>query len=152
MSNGVFTYARGSFVRYSQLPVGTDSLLLVLLKSTGLVADTTMRNYQTLAAVLAGASDEADCTNYVRKSITTGITITPDTTNSKMSADMGDITWTALGGAVNNVLGKMLICYRLTSSTADSAILPLTYHDFTATTTGVDVLAQLATAGYGVAA
>lgn len=90
-------------------------------------------------------------TGNSRKTVTSGITNTADTTNSKMTFDMADITWTAAGGATNNTLGKMLICWKPTSSAVDSAIVPIIYLDFTATTTGSDLLAQFSASGIAVA-
>ena len=100
------------------------------------------------AAVLAGASDEADFTNYVRKTAAS-VTSTPDNTNDWVDADFADITWTAAGGGTNNTLGKLLVCYDAdTTSGTDSNIIPLTAQDFSATTNGGDLIAQVATAGF----
>jgi len=150
MANNVFTYARGCFVEKVKFPLGTDALLLILLKSTGLQADTTLRNYQTVAAMLA-SNTEADFTNYARKVISGGVTITTDTTNSKQTITFSNPTWAAAGGAVNNTLGKLVVAYRPTSGSLDSACLPLTYHDFSATTTGSDLLGQVSGSGLALA-
>lgn len=148
MANGVFNIARGRAGYYSSLPAANDALIVVLLKSSGLEADDTLNNYDDLAALLAAANDEADFTNYARKSLTSA-TLTVDDTNNRLDVDIADQTWTSAGGASNNTLGKLLVCYDPdTTGGTDSTVIPLTYHDFTATTDGNDLTAQIAAAGY----
>lgn len=149
MANGVFNIARGRAAYYATLPATSDALIVVLLKSAGLVADDTLNDYVDLAALLAGASDEADFTNYARKTVTASVTVTIDNTANLVDADLPDQTWAAAGGAVNNTLGKLLICYDAdTGAGTDAAIIPLTYHDFSATTDGSDLTAQIASTGF----
>jgi hypothetical protein len=152
MANWVFTVAGGSFIRYMQLPLGgTDALLVVLLQSTGLQADATLQDYTTLQAILTAGNLEATFTNYARIVVNSGITITPNLTANTQTVTMGNWTWNSAGGAVENTLGKLLVCYRATSATLDSSVIPLTGHDFTATTTGTNLLASIATTGLAVA-
>lgn len=149
MANGVFNIARGRAAYYATLPAASDALIVVLLKSAGLVADDTLNDYVDLAAILAGASDEADFTNYARKAVTASVTVTIDNAANLVDADLPDQTWAAAGGATNNVLGKLLICYDAdTGAGTDSAIIPLTYHDFSATTDCSDLTAQIASTGF----
>lgn len=148
MANGVFNVALGKAGYLSTLPAANDALVYVLLKSSGLEADDTLRDHDTLAAVLASTNDEADFTNYVRKTVTSA---TPgvDDTNNRLDVDIADQTWTSAGGAANNTLGKLIVGYDPdTTGGSDSDIIPLTYHDFTATTDGNDLNAQMAAAGY----
>lgn len=148
MADFVFTIAAGKAAYYATLPAANDALIVVLLKSTGLEADGTLRDYDDLAALLAAANDEADFTNYVRKT-GASVTVTLDDTNNRADADLADITWTAAGGASNNTLGKLLVCYDPdTTGGTDSSIIPLTAHDFTATTDGSDITATIAAAGF----
>ena len=56
------------------------------------------------------ASSEATCTGYTggfggagRKSAT--VTLTEQTSNNRVVSIIGDLTWSALGGASNNTLG-----------------------------------------------
>lgn len=148
MANGIMTIAKGKFRYYMELPAASDALVVVLLKSAGLQADATLADHDTLAAVLAASNDEADFTNYARKTITSGVTITVDDTNDRVDVDIPDQTWTAAGGISNNTLGKLLICYDdNTGSGTDSNIIPVSYHDFSATTDGNDLVAQISTSG-----
>lgn len=148
MADGVFNISKGKAGYYATLPAANDALIVVLIKSTGLEADDTLNNYDDLAALLAAANDEADFTNYARKAITS-VTNTVDDTNNRLDSDFADQTWTAAGGAANNTLGKLLVCYDPdTTAGTDSSIIPLTYHDFSATTDGSDLTAVVATAGF----
>lgn len=148
MADGVFNIAKGRAGYYSTLPSANDALIVVLVKATGLEADDTLNNHDDLAAILAAANDEADFTNYARKTVTSA-PVTVDDTNNRVDVDIADQTWTAAGGAANNTLGKLLICYDPdTTGGTDSSIIPLTYHDFTATTDGSDLTAVIAAAGF----
>lgn len=148
MSDEVFNISKGKLVYYGGLPASSDALKVLLLKSSGLVADDTLLDYDTVAAVLAGASDEADATNYVRKTLAS-VTVTVDDTNNRVDVDCADLTWTSLGGASNNTIGKIVVYYCPdTGSEADSSNVPLTFHDATYTTTGVDFTVTIPTAGF----
>lgn len=90
------------------------------------------------------AASEADCTGYTgafggagRKAAT--ITVTEQTANNRTVNIIGDLTWTALGGASNNTLG---FAVWLKETTNDASSTPLAYLNFSAnvTTNGSDVL------------
>lgn len=148
MSDFVFNIAKGRVVYYATLPAASDGLVVVLLKSSGLEADATLKDYADLASLLAGTSDEADFTNYTRKTITS-VTVTVDNANDRVDVDVADQTWTSAGGAANNSLGKLLVCYDPDTGTGtDSSVIPLTAHDFVATTDGTNLVAQVATSGF----
>lgn len=148
MANGVFNNVKGKVKYYTELPAANDALLVVLIKATGLEADDTLNNYDDLAALLAAANDECDFTNYTRKTLAS-VTNTVDDTNNWMDTDAADFTYTAAGGAANNGIGKALIVYDPDTTTGtDSTIIPLTYHDFTATTDGNDLVVTIQTGGF----
>lgn len=148
MADGVFNIAKGKAGYYATLPAASDALIVVLLKATGLEADNTLNNYDDLAALLAAANDEADFTNYSRKTLAS-VAGTIDDTNNWLDVDAADFTYTAAGGAANNSIGKALICYDpSTGSGTDSEIIPLTYHDCVFTTDGTDQQIALAAAGF----
>lgn len=144
MANGVFNIALGRVAYYATLPGASDSLHVVLLKTAQ--GDDSLNNHATLAAVL-GANTEADFQNYVRKDAA-GVVVTPNNTSNLVDADFDDITWTDAGGSPNNTLVKLLVCYKPTSGSADSAIIPLTHHDFSVTTDGSSITAQVAATGF----
>lgn len=147
MSNFIFDYACGRYVEKFDLPIGGDNIIVVLLQSTGLDADATLRTYQTLEAIL-DENTEAAFTNYARKVLSSSdITITTSTSTHITTVDIGDLTWTSAGGTTNNTLGALITCYRKFSTDADSAILPLTKHDVSSTTTGNDLKATVSSIG-----
>lgn len=144
----VFNVSKGIWRYYLGLPAANDGLVVVLLKASGLVSDDALADYTDVAALLAGASDEADFTNYARKSIISGIVITPDNGNNRVDADIPDQVWTAAGGAQNNTLGKLFIAYDPdTTGGTDSSLIPLVAFDFTATTDGNNLTAEINAAG-----
>ena len=141
MADLMFNIGRGSAIKAYE--DGSD-FIVVLLKTAQ--ADDTLRDHDTLAAVLAAANTEADFTNYARKTITNAnITVTYDDTGNDAQLDFPDQTWTAAGGASNNTLVKLLVCV---DGASDAARLPLTLHDFSVTTDGNDLTAQIAAAGF----
>jgi hypothetical protein len=90
------------------------------------------------------ASSEATCTGYTggfagagRKTAT--ITLTEQTANNRVVAIIGDLTWTALGGASNNTLAYAVWLREITN---DAASIPIAALQFSAnlTTNGSDVL------------
>ena len=152
MADFTFNIALGRVKEYATLGAANDALIIVLLKTTGLQADATLRDYDDLAALLAAANDECDATNYVRKAVTSA-TITVDDTNDWVDIDIADQTWTNLGGATNNTISKLLVCFDPDTTTGtDSTIVPLTGHDFVVSTDGSSVTAQIASSGFWRAA
>lgn len=148
MGNGIFNVAKGQIAYYASLPGSSDAIKVLLLKSSGLQADATLADHDTVAAVLAASNDEADATNYVRKTAGS-VTVTVDDTNDRVDIDCADITWTTLGGASNNTLGALMFFYVPdTGAEADSSNIPLSFHTFSYTTTGVDVSVLIPTAGF----
>lgn len=151
MGNLIFTASKGRLVRFCDLATGSDAIGVMLLTTTGLVADTTLQDYTSVQAMLTAGNTEATFTNYARKFFTSGITITPNFTANTNTISMANFTWTAAGGALNNTLGKLVTYYRPTPSSTDSACVPMTFHDLTATTIGSDLLVSIASGNLGLA-
>lgn len=153
MADIVFNVAKGRLIEFHERVNNNDpansALVVVLLKTAS--SDTVLADQDDLAAILAGGSVEADFTNYARKVLTDSDigASTVDDTNNRREADIPDQTWTAAGGATNNTLAKLLICYDPdTTGGTDSAIVPMTAHDFVITTNGGDIVAQINASGY----
>lgn len=148
-----FNISKDKIGWYVEDAAGSGSNIeLVLLQSTGLVADSVMADYDTLAAVLAGASDEATFTNYVRKTLAAPTRTVDDSGDRVLlgGAAVGvalEITWGDAGGAVNNTIGKAIFVYTPTGA-PDSSIIPLMATDVTATTDGNDLVLTLHTDGF----
>lgn len=141
MANFVFNIAKGAIAE----KVRDGAALIVLLLKVA-EADATMKDYDTVTALLAGTPDEADFTDYARKTIANGsITLTVDDTNDRVDIDVPDQTWTGAGGATNNTTTDFIVCE---DGANDGVRIPLTCHDFVVTTDDNDIVAQIDSAGF----
>jgi hypothetical protein len=139
VANIVFNVALGKVKYYAELPAANDALIAVPIETTGIASDATMRDYDDLAALLAGASNEQ--TTAGRKTLT-GVTVTVDDTNDRVAVDSADITWTA---ATGNAISALVICYDPDTTTGtDTDLIPLVKLDFAITPDGSDVTATVA--------
>ena len=153
MADGVFNIARGRvnelFKRVEDNDPTNSAIVVVLLRVVE--ADATLQDYDDLGAILAASGNtEADFTNYARKvlddSDISGPTV--DDTNNWSGVTMPLQTWTSAGGAANNTLVKLLVCYDSdTTAGTDANIVPLTFHDYAETTDGSDLIAQPSATG-----
>jgi len=126
-----------------------SALVVVLLKAAE--ADGILQDYDTLGDILAGANTEADFTNYSRKILTnTELSLpTVDHSGNQQFSDAPDLTYVSAGGAVNNALVKMLICYDSdTTSGTDANLVPLVAIDWVVTTDGNDLVAVFGSTGF----
>lgn len=146
-SDFVFNIAKGKVKYYCELPASADALIVVILRSTNLEADATLKDYDDLSALLAGTSDEATNTGYARKTISSSVTITVDDTNDRVDIDVPDQVWTTVLAGDN--WAKALFCYDGdTGAGTDANITPLTAHSFDVTTDGTDITAVIAASGF----
>lgn len=153
MADFVFNIAKGQVKTLcNNVDTGSpaDSRLVVVpIETTGIEADATLKDYDDLSALLAGSSNEQ--TTMGRKYLTSAdVTITVDDTNDRVDIDISDITWT---GATGNAISALIVCYIPDGNaaggvSADSAVIPLTKHDFVVTPDGSDIVAQIAAAGF----
>lgn len=134
---------RGTFAYYGTLPGAGSSILLVALKVNE--AEATLTARATLAAVLAAANTEANFTNYARIAVTVGVTV--GIASHVTTLDIPDQTWASAGGTLDNLLTKVLACYKPSAGAADSAIIPLAQYDFPAQTDGSNLTAQVNASG-----
>jgi hypothetical protein len=137
----VFNVSKGVAGTYYGLPAATDSIIIVPIEASGIVADATMQDYADLATLLAGASNEQ--TTMGRKTAAS-VTFTVDQANDRADGDFADVTWSA---ATGNAIAALVVCYVPSSGAADSAIIPITKHDFAVTPDGTDVTATLPVGG-----
>lgn len=144
MADFVFNIAKGEVKSFAELPGGSDALVVVVITSAE--ADSSLKDYNDLAALLGGTSNEVTNTGYSRKTVTS-VTISVDDTNDWVDIDIADQTWT--GVASGDGWEKLLICYDGdTGAGTDSNITPLTAHDFVVTPDGSDITAQIASEGF----
>lgn len=142
MANIVFNIAKGRVAELYDRVKGNDpansALVLVPIETSGLESDATLIDADTLAAVLAGATNEQ--TTMGRKVLTDSDLAaipTPDDTNDRNERSLPTTTWAA---ATGNAISKILVCYDSdTTGGTDSNIIPLTMFDFAVTPSGADV-------------
>lgn len=153
MADFVFNIAKGRVVEYfNRVDVNdpaNSALVVVVLATAGLESDATLIDFDDLAAVVAGTTNEVTNSGYARKVLSdTDITMpAPDDTNDRYDLDIADQTWTAV--AAGDGWSKLLVCYdNDTTAGTDANIVPLTAHDFVVTPDGSDITAQIAAAGF----
>ena len=137
MANWIANISKGRFAYYATLPAANDALIVVVLEASGLEADATLKDYDTLAALLAGTTNEQ--TTMGRKTAT-GVVVTVDDALNLVDVFQNDITWAA---ATGNQVGALLVCYDPdTTGGTDADLVPLSKHDFTVTPDGSDITAD----------
>ena len=142
MANIVFNIAAGRVVELYNRVESNDptnsALILVPIETSGLEADATLADADTLAAVLAGTTNEQ--TTMGRKTLTDADLAAlpaPDDTNNRYEVSLPTVTWTAASG---NAISNILVCYDSdTTAGTDSNIVPLTMFDFAQTPSGADI-------------
>lgn len=150
MANLVHNIALGQVVAYYRRVDENDPAtaeLYVIAWNAG-DTDNAIKDADTVAAIEALAST-AEVTNagYARKVLTDAnlVAFAPDDTNDRVDLDIPDQTWTAV--AAGSAWTDLGIAYGLNGG-ADSAKIPLTWHDFAVTPSGTDIVAQVAAAGF----
>jgi hypothetical protein len=154
MADQPFNIAKGRVVEFYNRVENNDptnaAFIIVLLKVAE--ADATLIDYDTLSALLAGANTEANFTNYARKTITDAELAAlpaPDDTNNRYDIDMPDIVYTSAGGATNNSVVKLIICYDSdTTAGTDANLIPCAHYDCVFTTDGSTVTVQINASGF----
>lgn len=150
MANGVFNISKGRgwelADRVEQGDPAASRLQIKLLQASS-EADATLEDYATFSALLAGSNTEATFTNYGGgKTITAAdITLTTDTGGNTNYFTIADQTWTSAGGGTNNTLDKLIVCYDPLGTDVDTNLVPISHHDFSATTDGNDLTADFGT-------
>ena len=125
MADVVFNIAKGRIAELAALGAANDALLLILVKTSGIEADATLIDYDTLGAILAAANDEADFTGYARRTLAS-VTVTVDDTNNRVDVDAADPSAYTNSGGASQAVSKAIICYDGdTTGGADTAIVPL---------------------------
>lgn len=142
MANICFNIAKGRIAELYARVEGNDpaasALILVPIETSGLEADATLIDMDTLAAVLAGTTNEQ--TTMGRKTLTDtelAAVPAPNDASDYNELSLPTVTWTA---ATGNAISKILVCYdNDTGAGTDSNIVPLTMFDFAQTPSGSDI-------------
>lgn len=153
MSDFVFNIAKGRVVelynRVKSNDPANSALVVVAIDANG-DSDATMKDRDDLAALLGGTANEVTNSGYARKVLTDSDLATlpaPDDTNDRFDIDLPDLTFSAV--AAGSAWTDLIVCYDPdTTGGTDSAIIPLTCHDFPITPDGSDIIVQIAAAGF----
>ena len=126
MANITFNVALGRAAALAALPDASDALILIPLESSGLEADSVLRDKDTFADVVSGTTNEQ--TSVGRKTLS-GVTVTVNDTADRVEIDAADVTWTSPTG---NPIGAMVVCYDQNSAAGtDADLIPITKADVT---------------------
>jgi len=149
----VFNIAKGRvaelYNRVDSNDPANSALIIVILATSGIESDATLKDLDTLTALVAGTTNEVTNTGYARKVLTDAdiVAFAPDDTNDRVDLDIPDQTWTGVGAG--DGWNDFVVCYdNDTTAGTDANIVPLTQHDFVVTPDGSDITAQIATAGF----
>lgn len=142
MANIVFNIAKGRvnelYDRVKSNDPANAAIILVPIEASGLEADSTLTDADSLAAVLAGTTNEQ--TTMGRKVLTDSDLASipaPDDSNDRNERSLPTTIWAAAAG---NGVAKILVCYDPdTTGGTDSNIVPMTMFDFSVTPSGTDV-------------
>lgn len=147
MADIVFNIAKGRVAElYNRVDTNdpANSALVIVPVDVGATSDATIRDFDTLAAVLAGGVTERTATGWNRKTLTDTdlAAFAPDDTNDRVDLDTADQTWT---GVSAGTVTDLIVCYdNDTTGGSDTNLIPLTMHDFAITPDGSDVVATIA--------
>ncbi|OGT03306.1 MAG: hypothetical protein A2143_08025 [Gallionellales bacterium RBG_16_57_15] len=125
--------------------------VLVVAAWLSTATDATLKDLDTHADLESDVNTaEATNSGYVRKVLTDAdiAAFAPDDTNDWVLITIPDQTWTAVA-ASPGAWSDLSICYDSDSTTgADSAIVPMTWHDFIVTPNGGDITADVGVNGF----
>ena len=147
MANGVFNIAKGRVQQYADnveqnSPAGCE-LVLILMEANE--TESTLIDRDSINAVFAEAgSTEATFASYARIDLVAAdLTVTTDDSGDTAFYTSADKTWSS--ATTGTTLTKLIVAYDPTGSSADTNLIPLTHHDFSATTNGSDLTADFGT-------
>ena len=134
MSDFVFNIAKGRAHEMHRIVndnvLANSALIAVVLAEAGLESDDVLRDYDTLAAVLAAANNEPGQAAYNRKTWTDAdiVAATIDDTNNLVRLLHPTASWTTPAAGDN--WAKFLICMDYdTTAGSDSDIVPIVAQD-----------------------
>lgn len=107
-----------------------SALILVALAAANLEADSVLRTYATLSALLAAANNEVTNGGYARITLTDGSlsAYTVDTTNHLITLPLSNQTFTSI--VAGDSWRKLLVCYDSdTTGGTDANIIPICHVD-----------------------
>jgi hypothetical protein len=138
--------AKGRVAELGALAAANDAFIWALFKSSGLEADSVLKDKVSLADLVSGATDEADFAGYARQTAS-GVAVTVDQANDWVLIDANDPSFSPTAA---QALGKIGLFYDYdTTSGTDSTVIPVFLDDYvlTAPTSGT-IVYTVATGGF----
>jgi hypothetical protein len=134
MANLVTDISLGKTVEFHERVNNNDpansALILVVLAHAALEADSVLRAYATLSALLAGASNEVTNAGYARKTLTDAdiVAATVDTSLHRTTITFANQTFTTI--TAGDSWSKLVVCYDSdTTGGTDANIVPVAFFD-----------------------
>lgn len=153
MADQVFNIALGRVGEFYFRVDGNDpanaAFIVLILATSGIESDATLKDVDTVTALVAGTTNEVTNSGYARKTLTDAdiVAFAPDDTNNRVDLDIPDQTWT--GVAAGDGWNDLVVAYDSdTTGGTDANVVPCTQHDFVVTPDGSDITAQIAAAGF----
>lgn len=153
MANQVFNIALGRGVElYNRVDTNDPAssvLVILVLATSGLESDATLKDKDTVADLVSGTTDEVNNSGYARKILTDSdlVAFAPDDVNDRVDLDIPDQTWAAVAAGAG--WSRFVVAYDNDSTGGtDANLIPITSHDFVVTPDGSDIVAQIAAAGF----
>jgi hypothetical protein len=132
MANVVTNAAKTDFVTGALPWVSGDVRVGLLVGASAIPAGCLDPDLNDVAGLLAvSGATECTATNYARKT-TSSRSATKDTVNDRVNVDFANVTWTSLGGAVNNTVQALFVYLE---GASDAARRLVSVHELTATPT-----------------
>lgn len=131
----------------------TSAIIVIPLAAAGLEADDVLRDADTFAALVAGATNEATNTGLGRKVLTdaelAAYALILDDTANTYAADAPDLVWATVANDGTGPVAKLVFCYDADTGTGtDANLTPISVHDFVVTPNGGQITAQINAGGF----
>ena len=153
MANFVFNIAKGSVAGYYQRVKSNDpansAIVAVVLATTGLETDAVLIDAATLAAVVAGTTNEVTNAGYARKVLTDVdlAAFAADNVNDRVDLDIADLAFGAI--TAGDGWSKLVLCYDPdTTLGTDADLVPLCAYDAVLVPDGSALTLQINPAGF----
>lgn len=153
MADIIMNISKGRFAEFYWRVDNNDpaasELVIMLLAASGVESDAVLRDKDTFADVVSGATNEATNTGYAKKVLGDAdiVAFSADDTNDRVDIDIPDQTWTGVANDGTGAISDLVLGYDPVGSQTMSDIIPISLHDFSVTPDGSDITAQIATAG-----
>ena len=135
--------------RVDQNDPTNSALILLVLALSGLENDETLREKETVTALVAGTTNEVTNTGYSRKTLTDTdlVAMTVDHANNWRLLDIADQTFATI--TAGDAWAKLVMAYdNDTTGGTDTNLIPMCAFDLEIAPDGTDVVIQIAFAGF----